>query len=58
MAGTTALVVDSAYRKRAPYPGPGLQPMIDNARKLRELVAELEILALDNLDEDPPTARP
>jgi len=32
--------------------------MIDNARKLRELVAELEILALDNLDEDPPTARP
>jgi hypothetical protein len=34
-----------------------LQTVIDNARKLHELVAELETLALDNLDEDPPTAR-
>ena len=34
-----------------------LRPLIDNARRLRELVAELETLALDNVDDGPPTAR-
>lgn len=34
-----------------------LRPLIDNARRLRELVAELETLALDNVDDSPPTAR-
>jgi hypothetical protein len=34
-----------------------LRPLIDNARRLRELVAELETLALDHIDDDRPTAR-
>lgn len=32
-----------------------LRPLIDNARRLRELVAELETLALANVDDAPPT---
>ena len=34
-----------------------LRPLIDNARRLRELVTELETLALGHVTNGPPTAR-
>lgn len=45
-------------RTLSPEQAEQLRPLLDNARRLRELVSELETLALDNIEHERAAQRP
>ncbi len=52
LSWTRKVANKTVTRTLAPDQADRLQPLIDNARRLRELTTELEILALQHVDND------